>query len=77
MANTPDYSWPPQASRKVIGTSPKRLDGPQKAAGRANLAHAQHRVQAAEGPTVLVGSAPSMAGVNHCEVTPGNCCQRS
>jgi xanthine dehydrogenase YagR molybdenum-binding subunit len=35
MANTPDYSWPPQASRKVIGTSPKRLDGPQKASGRA------------------------------------------
>src|SRR5436309_14969041 len=35
MANTPDYSWPPHASRKVIGTSPKRLDGPQKATGRA------------------------------------------
>src|SRR5215471_4669469 len=35
MANTPDYSWPPKSSRKVIGTSPKRLDGPQKATGRA------------------------------------------
>ena len=35
MANTPDYSWPPMESRKIIGTSPKRLDGPQKAAGRA------------------------------------------
>ena len=30
MANTPDYSWPPMESRKVIGKSPKRLDGPQK-----------------------------------------------
>ena len=35
MANTPDYSWPPMESRKIIGTSPKRLDGPQKASGRA------------------------------------------
>jgi xanthine dehydrogenase YagR molybdenum-binding subunit len=35
MANTPDYSWPPMDARKVIGTSPKRLDGPQKASGRA------------------------------------------
>src|SRR3954454_22418782 len=35
MANTPDYSWPPMESRKIIGTSPKRLDGPQKGAGRA------------------------------------------
>ena len=35
MANTPDYSWPPMESRKIIGKSPKRLDGPQKAAGRA------------------------------------------
>ena len=31
MANTPDYSWPPMETRKVIGKSPKRLDGPQKA----------------------------------------------
>jgi CO/xanthine dehydrogenase Mo-binding subunit len=30
MANTPDYSWPPMASRKVIGQSIKRLDGPQR-----------------------------------------------
>ena len=36
MANTPDYSWPPMDHRKVIGqASPKRLDGPQKASGRA------------------------------------------
>ena len=35
MANTPDYSWPPMAKRKVMGTSPLRVDGPQKAAGRA------------------------------------------
>src|ERR1039457_7508632 len=35
MANTPDYSWPPMDARKVIGTSPKRVDGPIKAAGRA------------------------------------------
>ena len=35
MPDTPDYSWPPMESRKVIGTSPLRLDGPQKAAGRA------------------------------------------
>ncbi len=35
MANTPDYSWPPEDKRKVIGTSPQRLDGPQKSSGRA------------------------------------------
>src|SRR5258708_3993079 len=35
MANTPDYSWPPKESRKVIGTSPRRLDGLEKARGRA------------------------------------------
>src|SRR5215472_9410524 len=35
MANTPDYSWPPMESRKVMGKPFKRLDGPQKAAGRA------------------------------------------
>ena len=35
MANTPDYSWPPMEARKVIGTSPKRVDGPAKASGRA------------------------------------------
>jgi len=35
MANTPDYSWPPMDKRKVIGTSPKRLDGPMKSSGRA------------------------------------------
>src|SRR5215471_4335395 len=35
MANTPDYSWPPMESRKVMGKPFKRLDGPQKATGRA------------------------------------------
>src|ERR1035437_627195 len=35
MANTPDYSWPPMDARKVIGTSPKRVDGPIKASRRA------------------------------------------
>ena len=35
MANTPDYSWPPMEARKIIGKSPKRLDGPAKASGRA------------------------------------------
>jgi len=34
MAN-PDYSWPPMEKRKVIGQRFKRLDGPQKSAGRA------------------------------------------
>jgi xanthine dehydrogenase YagR molybdenum-binding subunit len=38
MANTPDYGWPPMESRKVIGKPIKRLDGPQKAAGRAKYA---------------------------------------
>jgi xanthine dehydrogenase YagR molybdenum-binding subunit len=38
MANTPDYSWPPMEKRKVIGTSPKRLDGPAKSTGRAKYA---------------------------------------
>jgi xanthine dehydrogenase YagR molybdenum-binding subunit len=35
VANTPDYAWPPMDKRKVIGTSPKRLDGPQKSTGKA------------------------------------------
>ncbi|MBZ5586249.1 MAG: xanthine dehydrogenase family protein molybdopterin-binding subunit, partial [Acidobacteriia bacterium] len=35
MADTPDYSWPPMEKRKVIGKPLKRLDGPQKASGRA------------------------------------------
>jgi xanthine dehydrogenase YagR molybdenum-binding subunit len=35
MPDTPDYSWPPIEKRKVIGTSPLRLDGPQKSSGRA------------------------------------------
>src|SRR5450756_2824367 len=35
MANTPDYNGPPMETRKIIGKPFKRLDGPQKAAGRA------------------------------------------
>jgi xanthine dehydrogenase YagR molybdenum-binding subunit len=35
MANTPDYSWPPMASRKTMGKPFKRLDGPMKSSGRA------------------------------------------
>src|SRR5579863_9788720 len=33
--NTPDYMWPSMETRKVIGKSPKRLDGPMKSSGRA------------------------------------------
>src|SRR5579872_820423 len=35
MANTPDYSWPPMSSRKVMGQRIKRADGPAKSSGRA------------------------------------------
>jgi xanthine dehydrogenase YagR molybdenum-binding subunit len=35
MADTPNYSWPPMDQRKVMGKPYKRLDGPQKASGRA------------------------------------------
>jgi len=35
MANTPDYNWPPMEKRRIIGKPYKRLDGPQKASGRA------------------------------------------
>src|SRR5579864_5180812 len=35
MPDTPNYAWPPMDTRKVIGTSPKRLDGAQKSTGRA------------------------------------------
>ena len=31
MASTPDYSWPPMETRKVMGQGLKRVDGPQKA----------------------------------------------
>lgn len=31
----PDYSWPPKAKRKVMGRRMDRLDGPEKASGRA------------------------------------------
>ena len=42
MPDTPDYSWPPMAARKVMGTSPKRLDGPAKASGRARYSSDQN-----------------------------------
>jgi xanthine dehydrogenase YagR molybdenum-binding subunit len=35
MPDTPNYAWPPMNERKVIGTSPKRLDGLQKSTGKA------------------------------------------
>src|ERR1035441_8545997 len=38
MASTPDYSWPPMEQRKLIGKPIKRVDGPQKASGRAKYA---------------------------------------
>ena len=38
MADTPNYSWPPMESRKVMGTRPKRVDGPMKSSGRARYA---------------------------------------
>src|SRR5713101_3743354 len=31
----PDYSWPPEEKRKVIGKPTKRLDGGLKSSGRA------------------------------------------
>jgi xanthine dehydrogenase YagR molybdenum-binding subunit len=38
MANTPNYNWPPMDTRKVMGKPYKRVDGPQKASGRAKYA---------------------------------------
>ena len=34
----PDYNWPPMETRKVIGKRISRLDGPDKASGRAKYA---------------------------------------
>ena len=42
MSNTPNYSWPPMAARKVIGQPEKRLDGPVKASGRARYSSDQN-----------------------------------
>lgn len=39
----PDYSWPPMQTRKVIGQRISRLDGPDKASGRAKYASDFHR----------------------------------
>jgi xanthine dehydrogenase YagR molybdenum-binding subunit len=38
MANTPNYSWPPMESRKIMGKPYKRLDGAPKSSGRAKYA---------------------------------------
>jgi len=35
MPDTPNYSWPPMEKRRVLGKATKRVDGPNKAAGRA------------------------------------------
>ena len=34
----PDYSWPPQESRRLMGKDHKRIDGREKASGRAKYA---------------------------------------
>src|SRR5258708_5248036 len=34
----PDYSWPPQESRRLMGKDNKRIDGREKASGRAKYA---------------------------------------
>lgn len=38
MADTPDYAWPPMSTRSVLGTRPRRVDGPVKSSGRARYA---------------------------------------
>jgi xanthine dehydrogenase YagR molybdenum-binding subunit len=38
MPDTPNYSWPPMEKRRVMGKPTKRLDGPNKASGRARYA---------------------------------------
>ena len=35
MPDTPNYNWPPMEKRRVLGKSTKRVDGPNKASGRA------------------------------------------
>ena len=42
MSSTPNYSWPPMASRKVMGQPEKRLDGPAKSSGRARYSSDQN-----------------------------------
>ncbi len=43
MPDTPDYSWPPQDKRRVIGKRMSRLDGVVKASGRAKYSFDIHR----------------------------------
>ena len=50
----PDYSWPPMETRKVIGKRISRLDGPDKASGRAKYASDFYRKDLIFG--VLIGS---------------------
>src|SRR5215467_13817309 len=38
MPDTPNYSWPPMEKRRVMGKPTKRLDGSNKASGRAKYA---------------------------------------
>ena len=35
MPEAPNYSWPPMDKRRVLGKATKRVDGPNKASGRA------------------------------------------
>lgn len=37
----PNYAYPPMSERRVIGKSPTRIDGPQKASGRAKYSSDQ------------------------------------
>lgn len=39
----PDFAWPPMEKRRVIGKATKRLDGPQKASGKAKYASDFHQ----------------------------------
>jgi len=34
----PDYSWPPQEKRRLMGKNISRIDGREKASGRAKYA---------------------------------------
>jgi xanthine dehydrogenase YagR molybdenum-binding subunit len=45
MAETPDYSWPAQDRRRVIGKRTSRLDGLVKASGRAKYSYDIKRPQ--------------------------------
>src|SRR3989442_15901614 len=42
MPDTPNYAWPPMNTRKVMGKSPKRVDGAAKASGKAKYSSDVH-----------------------------------